>query len=850
MTIGQFIQTTLRERVDRAGALVVYDPAQRYRQLVRAMEGKQLIVLDAGESFIEAQENAVECWAALGRPGGGDKRLVVYVPMARPETPEERCQDPFSGIAAGSDWFPRSDDDGFQSLCEKAKPEQREKIRELFANGAPDLATIDAVDGGNHWPQLQTVLGAESTTEILTALLVPTAEQQEKLKGNDGWLTEAKALLEAQLGFTPKTKSKKWDGLADELWRFVLFSEFAHDLPGGLPDSLAGIPHAKAEAAGLVHRVCDTLREEKHHAAYIARADRVSHELGLAERMRETAELGKRDTFAFEERSFLRHYVTALLAGEWEKATQIAEQRKESVWVKHTERGLLWTVAERARELLVEANCLGRDLATAGKTTGELVGYYAGRSYRLDQAHRELERAVVDACGESDGVEELVEAARERFLAVAEAQQRRFIDAVAKEGWPAAGRWRATQVFDKCVAPGLETRGNRAAVFFVDALRYELGAALERQLGETYACRLHAVCAQLPTVTAVGMAALMPKADGNLFLKRAGDELIPTVGEKPVRTPAERFARVQEFYGDRAAMMDLDELLAQKAGGKKKAEALAGIELLLVKTTDIDEQGEIDAGSVCMMLPHVLAKLIAAVGKLKKLGFHRAVFATDHGFVLRPDLAAGDVVGKPAGDWVQVKDRCMLGSGSSTPETVQFAKEQVGIRGEIESYLVPRMLGTFNKRHPYFHEGLSLPEAVIPIIEVELGNEAAEPQAALEVQLRYRGEAQGTVTTRRPVLDVSVFGADGQEQLFDSTVSFRLEARAKAGDKSEAVGEAASCEYVEAATGVVKLKAGQAVKIPLRIAEDFNGALEVRAVDAETGLSYGAPLKLKVDILI
>jgi hypothetical protein len=101
------------------------------------------------------------------------------------------------------------------------------------------------------------------------------------------------------------------------------------------------------------------------------------------------------------------------------------------------------------------------------------------------------------------------------------------------------------------------------------------------------------------------------------------------------------------------------------------------------------------------------------------------------------------------------------------------------------------------------------------------------------------------VTTRRPVLDVCVFGGE----LFASEVAFRLEARAKIGEKETVVGEAASSAYVDPATGVVKVKAGQAVKVPMRIIEDFVGAMEVRAVDAETGLTYGLPLKLKIETL-
>jgi hypothetical protein len=845
MKINQFIQTAFENRAEKAGALVVYDPERRYRNLVLGMADDRFELVDVTDSFIEAHEAAVDRWSALGKMDSAERRLIIYVPMAPPATPEERCLDPFSGIAAGTDWFPRSDDDSFQSLCEKAKPEHRDKIRELFANGVPDLATIDAVGAGNTWPQLETLLGVESSAEIIAALLVPSENQQQKLNGNNSWITEARELLSSQLGFVPKTKTKKWDSVADELWRFVLFSEFAFDLPGELPESLAIVPRARPESQTLINRVCDILRQEPYHSAYIRCSDRVAVELTLEERMRNVSDLGERDTFAFEERSFLGQYVRCLLDGNLGRAAEIAGRRRNSIWVRHTERGMLWTVAEKARELLVAADDLDRDLAANAKSAAELISFYTSRGYRLDQANRELEKAVADTYGEVDGLEELIESAGNRFLAVTENLQRRFIDCVAKDGWPVSGRLRATQVFDKTVAPLLETRGVKVALFFVDSLRFELAVALERQLSGTYTCHLETTCAQLPTVTPVGMAALLPKADGNLRLISTGGELVPAISRKQIRNPSERFAYVQEHYGDRVSMVDLDAFVSTATAGKKKQPFSPSVDLLLIKTTDIDDQGELDAASVCVFLPHILGKLITAVGKLNKLGFHHAIFATDHGFGLLPKFGPGDTVAKPAGDWLQLKDRCMLGYGPATSDTVSFSKEQVGIQGDIANFVVPRSFGTFNKRHPYFHGGLSLPEAVIPVLTVNLGNEEAESRPLMDVQLRYRGESSGTITTRRPVLDVCVFG----RELFTGEIAFRLEARAKTAAGETVVGEAASCAYADPATGVVKVKAGQAVKVPLRIVEDFNGMLEVRAVDAETGVIYGAPLKLKAEIL-
>jgi hypothetical protein len=90
---------------------------------------------------------------------------------------------------------------------------------------------IDAIGGGVSWPQLRATLEAESGREILAALLAPNPHQAEALKAQEGWVQEARDFLRATLAMTVKTRGKTWSSLADELWRYVLFSEFVFDLP-------------------------------------------------------------------------------------------------------------------------------------------------------------------------------------------------------------------------------------------------------------------------------------------------------------------------------------------------------------------------------------------------------------------------------------------------------------------------------------------------------------------------------------------------------------------------------------------------------------------------------------------
>src|SRR5690606_34860098 len=116
----------------------------------------------------------------------------------------------------------------------------------------------------------------ESGREILAALLAPTTSQAEALKGQEGWVQEARDFLRATLGMSVKTRGKTWSALAGELWRYVLFSEFVFDLPVALPDSLKGVPHAPMEARPIVEDVCDRLRSDpKLRAMYVEWAEAV-----------------------------------------------------------------------------------------------------------------------------------------------------------------------------------------------------------------------------------------------------------------------------------------------------------------------------------------------------------------------------------------------------------------------------------------------------------------------------------------------------------------------------------------------------------------------------------------------
>lgn len=385
---------------------------------------------------------------------------------------------------------------------------------------------------------------------------------------------------------------------------------------------------------------------------------------------------------------------------------------------------------------------------------------------------------MADTYGEFDVLENLIQRARQGYFKAAEALRARFMEAVAKEGWPVSGKLCHAEVFDRFEAPWLVER-QKVAYFMVDALRYELAAELEKELSSHWKTELAAACAQLPTITPVGMAALMPGADGKL----------------PEPT-----------------------------------------QLLVVKTTDIDTLAEDSALEVIRLIPRLTKKIVAGVNKTRKMGYDHAALVTDHGFVLFDAQQAGDVVPKPQGEWGLVKTRCLLGKCAIAEKVQAFGKNEVGIAGDLEDYVVPRSFGTFSKGNPYAHGGLSLQECLLPVIAIDFERKGAETfDTAIDIRLSCKGGATNKITTRRPMIEVSMF-----QTMFGDTVEFHLEAYAG----KEVVGEAAASPHVNAATNLVSIKPGQAFKVPLKMEDDFHGSFEVRAVDPATQVNY-ATLKLK-----
>ena len=840
MSIAEFIQNqVLRPRLQKAGSLVVYDPAGHFQDVCNGMADDKLVVVDASTSSIQSRIAAMQ-----GLRDVIDRSLtgvLVYVPSKAPESDEERQADPFAPIAVAGATFPDGDGDSFESLCLKAKPDHTNAIRAIFSQDElPSFAVVDAVGGGLGWPNLRALLMVESARDILFALLAPNDAQQKALKGGDGWVKEVHDLLRNSMGLTLKTRGKTWDSVSTELWRFVLFSEFAFDLPGELPNSLSDVPRAEALAKPLIEDLCDRLRNDRRtQSTYIDRADEIEKDLKLVSQFVGWADLGDRDTFPFEERTFLSRAIEGILRDDIDRVRHIMDRHQQSVWTGKGESRAQWDLIRSATELIQVCADMERQLSDNARNSETLLAFYINSLRESDRLHREFEQAVSDydwqdALGVMTPVKVQV---RKQYGKLAEKVQQIFTRHVEQSGWPLAGQLSNADVFDRIVAPKLQKNGHKVAYLMIDALRFELGVALERQLAEDGQVELQAALAQLPSITPVGMASLLPGAGQLLRIKNDGQSLVPMLGDQVVETVAQRMEVLRKKYGQRFQEGRLEEFV------RGRFDFSSETDLLVLRAVEIDSHFENHPDTAPTEITNALKRIRVAIHKLKERGFHEVVIVTDHGFFMNTHAGAGDVCGKPAGNWVAVHDRCALGDGTSDNNHMVVSAEKMGIRGDFSKFAAPHTLAAYRTGLMYYHGGISLQECVVPVITMQLKASTQPSVHKLSVAMSYKNGAK-SITTRMPVIDLGVDAAD----IFAMGNDFEILLEAH-DSKGEVVGEAKAGGPVNPATGTLTLKPGDKVQVSLKMQMDFEGKFKVKALNPTTYELY-AQLDLATDYAV
>jgi hypothetical protein len=614
--------------------------------------------------------------------------------------------------------------------------------------------------------------------------------------------------------------------------RYVLLAEFRADLRGSVPEGLESVPEpAKKDELTAVRAITRHLRST-HGKEYPALADPIERELGLAGIEWQPGALGSVDTFRFGERRLLEDCGACIVQGKHTEALAIVAERENSFWLTHNvQRKAQWEACRRMAELgKVAAEVLAANGSTPKDAAGWIEAYtQKGGLYRLDQAQRRLETWVAHL--EEDPQERPLSVVRRAYEDACSRLADRFCRALERAQWSVPGVLQQTHIYPEIVA----ARPKPVAYFLIDALRFEMGIELAERLPKAAEVTIRPALGSLPSITPIGMAALLPGASASFSVGEANGKLgakiegvfLPDLGGRQKLLAASLPGAVD---------LALDELLSLQPS--KLAKKIDGAPLVLVRSQEIDHAGE--GGftfQARQVMDTVIDNLARAIKKLAAQGIEHSIVTADHGHLFFPtDRDESMKIASPGGKQVALHRRCWIGRGGATPPgCIRVTAADLGYESDL-GFVFPIGTGVFKAGGDlaYYHGGPSLQELVIPVLGIRLKLRKEERGVQSPVLLSGMREE---VTNR--IFSV-VLKLDG---LFPTSVRPLLLAEGQQVGAAEMVINA----DFDRATGTLTLVPGEEATVAFILSGEGVTALRIVVLDPATdAVLYQSPKNIPV----
>jgi hypothetical protein len=279
-------------------------------------------------------------------------------------------------------------------------------------------------------------------------------------------------------------------------------------------------------------------------------------------------------------------------------------------------------------------------------------------------------------------------------------------------------------------------KGKRAVVI-VDALRYDLALRLQEML-KGFTTEVESMRAALPTITPIGMSALLPGSYAPDKLNITGNSLHPTRQGVDLAVRQNRLALLKEFGAD-CREIDTIESAASKPSKLPTLLVVFGHE-------EVDAIGHGNGDALARHVEKELERLVRITRKLHQWGYAEVHLVTDHGFVLLDESHLPNEVPVNKEWCLALKERfAIVPAKADLPLKTKPFLWDADVRVAI-----PPGMAFFKAEKSFSHGGATLQELVIPHlisrsrakqqrvgVEILLGGTGAQlKSAAVKVVLR------------------------------------------------------------------------------------------------------------------
>jgi len=860
----QSLQQLLLRQITERGIVVWYDPERAYAKVVDrlALEGVKSFKYEDGYFRLREQLEAWMEWVDESGRAMPDHevppKILVYVPHARNDSHYALIEAETAGVVIEPGAPVAERNSRLAGLVERLyarlSPEKAGHVARQVEDGLLNFEDVEQMSeetGSNATGALKLIFGQASPVDLL--LLFAASEEHDARIQEKNALGELANLMEQELGLTTKATGTP-AMLRASLVRHLLLGELALALPESLRDKLpqSGDLPDKAVQRDTIRHLCQTWRNRMDlQEAYATAAEDFERTTGLANLGLPAEGIETLETFSFIDSLVLVNAGEALLSGNPARAAAYAEGRRSTFWNRrYPEIILQWSLVETAASLLTEADTISKELRKRKWSLDEMVNAYVHHAspwMRLDTLARHLEsryaRFDFERAPHSPDWEKVMARCRAAYLACLDLMTEAYTKAIEAAGFHSRQVPAQSRVFHDRVAPLLKD-GKKAAYVLVDALRYEMAADLLDGLGREFGFELTPALGQLPGITPIGMASLMPGAEDGLSLEKSAGKLHVTAGGKRITDRASRMAWLESRVGEGTVVVKLGDIARLTP---KKRKDLGAARFLVVTSQEIDRigEGEGEDDEARIYMDEVLEKLRRGLRNLASIGFTEIIVSADHGFIFAEGFETGLKMDPPGGDTVELHPRCWIGQGGNAASGYfRVPASGLELGGALECAF-PRGLGTFKVKggaSAYFHGGASLQEQLIPVLHLTRRSRASEKAGACRWSITFNKKM---ITNRFFSVVISM---ESDEIFVPEPKSVRVEMVSG----KDLVGHAAIASYgFEESTREVLVECGKPNAVTMMItAGNLPEQVDLRVIDGRNESQLAEISKVKINLAL
>jgi hypothetical protein len=858
--VTDYLFQLMAKQVEDRGLVVWYDPERAFTSAAAELAIPKTTLAHYDGSFFRLRHEIDHLMNSDLPP-----RLIVYVPEERRSIHNALVELEAAGVVMQPGQQPPNRNTRLAVVARNAlKPllgdDQVGEIEKQVESGKLTLDDLNALaDKGRDISTgvLTLIFGSANPQEVALAFLHGgdhDGEIEKKSAQND-----LRNLLQPSFDIEEFPVSATLTSLRERLARHILLTDLIAGLNKHVPASLSSIKVASSPGGvDSCVRLAHSWRNSRDdRESYVAAANKVEQEFSLSQLTFDPKSLIELETFHAVERALLRHVENQLLDKARPDLLQLAVSRLSRFWAEAMPAvQARWALIAAAAEVLLEADRVAKEVKKPPTSVPDLVKAYAEDDEPwclLDTHHRHMESRKYnfefDADDEHHGLEKLITKAEQRYTEVGSALAKHFVTQFSKVKHPIKGLLRQRDFFETQVKPKLG--GGKVAYVWVDALRYEMARELCRLLKDDFDLTLQPAIGTLPTITEIGMAALLPKAhESAKVVSVGGGKLGLEVGGKVIKDRKDRVAFLKDHAGVPVFDCKLDDLLPKPK--PKVKEGMQNAKLILVTSQEIDEFGESDTKLARLQMDSMLNYLRRGVRILSDHGIKTIILAADHGHLFADEIGDDMKIDAPGGKTADLHRRVWVGEGGTADKSFLRAPlSSLGIDSEFD-IATPWNTAVFKVAGgnlAYFHGGMSPQELIVPVVVLTSTAKAGGTPAGITWTL-----TPGTAKLTTRFFSVQIAGTQSESSLFGfDPPKVRIEIRAN----KKVVSVPVSASYgFEDATGEVKLKVAEpdakrleANTVTLMIGEDIaQKTVGVFLLDATTGAELAAPLTVEVSI--